>query len=120
MAEENYCIFPAGEEASFLFSKKYKTFTPTEEEVKQAKILIENFLNNRPEIQELKNYKTQYFGFINELNEKNIFANYFCDSMGQDWRKQILLVFDGGNCFFNIKANLNKKEVYDLQVNGEA
>ena len=30
------------------------------------------------------------------------------------------MVDDGGNCFFNVKVNLNTGQYYDLMVNGNA
>lgn len=70
---------------------------------------------------ELKNYKRQYVPVINQNGEKVIWINFFCqDFKHSDWRKEILIVDDGGNCYFNIKINLTTKKYSDLQINGNA
>ena len=69
---------------------------------------------------DLKHYKRQYIAFINEKGEKEVFINCFCRDWGKNWKKEIIMVKDGGNCYFNLKINLTTKTQYDLQVNGEA
>ncbi|WP_299316759.1 hypothetical protein [uncultured Maribacter sp.] len=42
----------------------------------------------------------------------------FCSTTASDkWRTNIVAVEDGGNCYFNIKINLNTKKYYDLDIN---
>jgi hypothetical protein len=65
-------------------------------------------------------YKRQYVSIINSIGEKEVWINCFCDSFYKDWKKQILHVDDGGNCFFNLKVNLSTKKCYDIFVNGYA
>jgi hypothetical protein len=65
-------------------------------------------------------YKRQYVSIINSNGEKEVWINCFCDSFDMDWKKQILHVNDGGNCFFNLKVNLSTKKCYDIFVNGYA
>jgi hypothetical protein len=69
---------------------------------------------------ELKRYKRQYIAVINENNEKEVWVNCFCNNLGINWKKNLVFVLDGGNCFFNLKINLTKEICYDLMVNGEA
>lgn len=66
-----------------------------------------------------KNYKVQLVPVINEKGEKEVWINCFCSSHG-DWRKGIIMVDDGGSCFFNLKINLSKSIAYELTVNGYA
>ena len=69
----------------------------------------------------LNGYKRQYVPVINEKGEKEIWINFFCSDFGsENWRTDIFTVFDGGNCFWNIKVNLTKKEYYELGINGYA
>jgi hypothetical protein len=67
-----------------------------------------------------KRHKRQYIAVINEKGEKEVWINCFCNSMNKNWRKVIIGVDDGGNCFFNLKINLTAKKYYDLMVNGHA
>ena len=73
----------------------------------------------RETILPLENYKIQFFGGINE-GERILWANYFCDDANIDWEKEIVSVDDGGNCFFNVKINLETREIFDFYINGEA
>jgi hypothetical protein len=81
----------------------------TELEIKKNSFIIE-----------LKRYKRQYVAVINENNEKEVWVNCFCDNLGINWKKNLVFVLDGGNCFFNLKINLTKEKCYALMVNGEA
>lgn len=66
------------------------------------------------------NYLKQLIIVTNNKGEKEVWVNYFCDTWNMNWKKEILLVHDGGNCYFNFKINLATKTFYDLSVNGEA
>jgi hypothetical protein len=74
----------------------------------------ESFLIN------LKKYKRQYVAVVNKKGEKEVWINCFCETWNSDWKKEIMMVDDGGKCFFNLKINLSKLSYYQLRVNGEA
>ena len=66
-------------------------------------------------------YYRQYMAVLNERGEKEVWINFFCDVWGStNWRSDILIVDDGGNCYFNLKVNLAKGTYYDLRINGYA
>ena len=66
-------------------------------------------------------YRKQLIVVTNKKGEKEVWVNCFCDTWGSDkWKTEILLVNDGGNCYFNFKINLTTKKFYDLGVNGLA
>lgn len=67
-----------------------------------------------------KQYKKQLVAVLNPEGEKEVWVNCFCDTEGDSWRNRIIVVFDGGPCFFNFKVNLRTKKVYELLVNGFA
>jgi hypothetical protein len=69
---------------------------------------------------DLTEYKRQYVAVTNDKGEKEVWINCFCDTWGKNWRKEQILVKDGGNCYFNLKINLTKGEYYELTINGEA
>jgi hypothetical protein len=69
---------------------------------------------------DLKRYKRQYVAVINNKGEKEIWINFFCNDWYMDWKKEIIIVKDGGDCFFNLKINLTTRKYYDLMINGEA
>lgn len=67
------------------------------------------------------NYRKQIIAVTNKKGEKEVWVNCFCHTWDNNkWKKDILLVHDGGNCYFNFKINLATKKFYDLGVNGEA
>lgn len=69
---------------------------------------------------DLERYKRQYMAVINDKGEKEVWVNCFCDSWGKNWRKERIIVKDGGNCYFNLKINIDTKKYYDFMVNGNA
>ncbi len=65
-------------------------------------------------------YKFQYVAAINNKGEKEVWINGFCNTQDSRWKEEILLVNDGGNCYFNLKLNLSTKECFQVAVNGYA
>ena len=65
-------------------------------------------------------YKKQLIAVTNSKGEKEIWVNCFCDNWDKSWRTEILVVEDGGPCYFNFKVNLTTKKIYDFGVNGLA
>lgn len=75
---------------------------------------VENFVIN------LSSYKRQYFPVINPTGQKEVWVNCFCKHFDKDWRKDMLEVRDGGNCYFSLKINLVTKQISQFIVNGDA
>ncbi len=69
---------------------------------------------------DLSKYRRQYVAVTNNKGEKVVWINCFCVAHGIKWKKEVIFVLDGGNCYFNLKINLAKRECYELMVNGEA
>jgi hypothetical protein len=61
----------------------------------------------------------QYAGFI-ESGERKIYINAFCDDLGIDWKRSVVVVADGGPCYWQAIYNVTTDEVEMLVVNGEA
>lgn len=61
----------------------------------------------------------QYAGFI-EDGERKIYINAFCDDPGMDWKREVVFVLDGGDCYWQAIFNVTTGEVEMLIVNGEA
>jgi hypothetical protein len=45
---------------------------------------------------------------LNSKGEKEVWINCFCRDGERDWRKNLVFVKDGGNCYFNLKVNLSR------------
>jgi hypothetical protein len=72
-------------------------------------------------------YRMQIIPALNHKGQKEIWINGFCshwneslEPFRQDWKKQLVSVKDGGNCYFNFKINLATKKYYAFSVNGYA
>jgi carbohydrate-binding DOMON domain-containing protein len=75
---------------------------------------------------DLTKYRRQYICVTNERAEKELWINFHCESFfsnptyTEEWKTGIVLIKDGGNCFFSLKINLTTKKYYNLLVNGFA
>jgi len=102
-------------------------WTPSEDDILALESGLENYLQDNPESfyegtpvwERLDEYNGQYIGIILD-GKKIIYANYFCDSIETDWRKDFVFVMDGGDCFFQFKYDVDPANFFDLQVNGVA
>jgi hypothetical protein len=79
--------------------------------------------NRNPENSDLKidsfhTYKRQLVTYVNPSGDKIVWINCCCYTWGQDWKKIIIEVSDGGSCYFNLTINLTGKQVSTLRVNG--
>jgi hypothetical protein len=65
-----------------------------------------------------KDYAYQYAFGIDSLQEKHVFVNAVCLSKAKHWRDNLILVDDGGSCYFNLNINLTKNKLDRFVVNG--
>jgi hypothetical protein len=98
---------------------------PTPKMLNDLKAQIESYVSSRAKAQgqELKNWEDYTFQYQGqeEKGRKFIFINAFCsqrDRQGLD--KKMVVIFDGGSCYFNVKYDPSLKEFFDLFINGEA
>jgi hypothetical protein len=80
----------------------------------------ENKPNKQNFIIDLKRYKRQYVAITNSKGEKEVWVNCFCGAGNTDWKKKLIIVDDGGNCYFTLKINLTRGKYYEFMVNGDA
>ena len=102
----------------------------TNEEIQEIEILLLSCLKTHnittdtnsmfSEYIELTKYKRQYVASINSKGEKKVFVNCFCsnDTDFINWEKELVLVDDGGLCFFNVTINLTTLTYEQLYING--
>jgi hypothetical protein len=57
---------------------------------------------------------------MNTKGDKEVWVNCFCRNAVGNWKEELILVQDGGNCYFQLKVNLNTKKYYEFTVNGNA
>lgn len=111
-----------------------KRFTPTIPEIFKAEVLFKNCLTtgkkdddgifvDKKMIDKPSAYYRQYVGFLNKKGQKVIFFNCFKKKIqlhGFNWKKDELMVMDGGNAFFNVMINLTTQACSRFIVNGDA
>jgi hypothetical protein len=107
-------------------------FTPTSEEIDSLEAKIEVRLTELKTtktdlefptfiIDNLKDYKRQYFGYVNEKGERIIYFNFFHNSGNvYGWREGEVVIKDGGYYYWRMKWNLTTNDIIDFYVNGEA
>ena len=86
---------------------------------------MESYVKSQAKTQgrELKGWQEYIFQYQGqeEKGRKFIFINALCaqrDRQGLD--KKIVITFDGGTCYFNVKYDPGQKVFFDLFINGEA
>jgi len=67
----------------------------------------------------LQKYKRQYVAVMNKNRQKVVWINFFCTAENKSWKKEIIVVQDGGVCYFNVKVNLTKKATFQLYINSD-
>jgi hypothetical protein len=98
---------------------------PSSTMLTDLKAQIESYVKSQAKAQgrELKrwqDYTFQYQG-QEEKGRKYIFVNALCVSTDRHTLdKQIIVILDGGSCFFNLKYDPGQKVFFDLIINGEA
>lgn len=134
-SDKKMVIFSNLEYTKWIVGNNYELWKPDNFDlIKINKILNKAVLDKqfyflkRQTLTELqKNYR-QYICFLNEKGEKIVYINSMCklsinynknnEPVPFDWKNEIIQIADGGNCYWNIKINLNTENYYDLIING--
>ena len=75
---------------------------------------------NGRELKAWTDYTFQYQG-RQSGDGKSVFINAFCtDGGNRDLDKDMVVVMDGGSCFFNLKYDPNTERFYDIIIHGDA
>jgi hypothetical protein len=122
-------IIPLKETGSYPFNDTYKQTILTKKELAVIDSLVDLCVEDynqsfKPEFRQFRinlqkgNYRKQLVAATNTKGEKEVWVNCFCRTWDNRWKKEIMYVDDGGNCYFNLKINLTSKKYYDLGVNG--
>ncbi len=101
-------------------------FTPDESTIMLLEARVPSFLAQQqnkfsahkpPILERFDAYKFQYWGEM-ENGKRVIVVNAFCANF-DNWKTQRVFVLDGGDCFFNVKYDMETGTFFDLSVNGE-
>ena len=129
----------------FLCLQDKERYTPTLDDIEKAETILKNWIKsensrlanqigNCPIIHNnLKNYRRQYFGYIDNSGNKIIYTTFNWDRYtlldrlrgyskdeSENWKKEKEMVLDGCSYHWEIKINLDTEELFDLGVNGIA
>jgi hypothetical protein len=124
----NRAIFSAEEteRIGHIFGGEAPFWMPTVDQVQELESLLPKYLNSHPPIDDKPvgdffEYGRQYFG-VTQKDRKLIYLNAFCNPSKFDhrWEKEIILVKDGGSCYFQVFFDPFKKEFVHLHYNGNA
>ncbi|HMQ78075.1 MAG TPA: hypothetical protein PKE39_05900 [Ignavibacteria bacterium] len=126
----NQTIIPAAEKMEWAFGRNYKQYSPSMEDIQTAEEVLKACFTKEASGtanpffgRKYEDYNMQFVGGELEGGDKIIWVNCFCMAESEilkKWKTEIVMVADGGNCFFNVKINLKNKEYYGLMVNGMA
>lgn len=105
-------------------------FTPTEDEIARLEAGLASSLSAADQkgrgarvIRELADYRRQYVGMVVD-GQRVVAITAFCkaedDFFTEKWETSMIVVADGGDCFWNAKTDLTTGEVVRFSVNGSA
>jgi len=102
-------------------------WTPSENDILILEETIAEYLsqnstqfNRQPPVWErLSEYQRQFIG-LTRNGSHIIYGNYFCNNLGINWRQDLVIVDDGGDCYFQVEYNVDRGMFIMLMVNGEA
>jgi hypothetical protein len=66
----------------------------------------------------LKSYKRQWFG-VTAGSKKLIYGNFLCEAQ-PGWDQAVIMVDDGGDCYFQLFYDVASREYLGLVINGNA
>ena len=110
-------------------------FTPQQEDILKAEeILNEQLANLNRDLlnqtgscpiihKKLSKYKRQYIGIITENGDKVVWINFVWKKdkgVLKKYGNEIIIIIDGCSYYWNVKVNLTKGKLFDLNINGSA
>jgi hypothetical protein len=70
-------------------------------------------------------YLRQYIGYVDRDGQRRIWGNFLCRDPGKlipdvKWREHLVIVHDGGDCYFNVDYSVTAGTFLAIRVNGTA
>lgn len=116
-SDTTYAVIKFNSEDTWIFKNSKPIDLSFNEIAELDKIILECVNNYKDELLDIKKYKRQYIPAINDNGEKLVWINCFCKHFDYDWKNQVIMVVDGGNCYFQMKINLTTKKYYNFHNN---
>ena len=117
-----------------------KTWKPDKSEINFTKKFLKEIIEKNimdygvKEISvNFNDYYYQFIPYLDKNNRKIIYVNSLCKDFVQnpiqdltrknaekeiEWKSHYFDVYDGGNCFWQVQVDVEKKEYFDFSVNG--
>lgn len=118
-----YAIFPSYCPNTIFNKSDFNAYDINQHELSQIDSLLlaayqtDTFLFKKP----IQKYYKQCIAAKNKKGEVIVWVNGGCyEPISNDYKYDIQIVHDGGNCFFAIWLNLTTKKYYRLHFHGEA
>ena len=127
---EKYVIFESGVYAGLVDSKA-EAFHPDEAEIKEVLDLWAKAVEQHNNSEMVKAVAAEMLVILDpqkyyrqlvptKVGDEHVyFVNSVCDPHGTRWKEDIILVKDGGSCYFQMKINFTKKEIQNFVINGK-
>jgi len=126
-------VIPASEakKQAILFGGPTEFWTPTSADVKELEARLPSFLHAealgagdaRKDIIEvrrrLRTYRRQYVGFVLD-GKKQILPNAFPKDEDFAWKREFIVVSDGGASFWRVLYDVRQRRLHHLLINGIA
>lgn len=109
--------------ASEYWPNNNHAWTPSEADVMALEEQLTGYLQDgHPALlQKLESYTRQYWGTITPDGSRAVYANFFCDAGRLDqWRTDLVMVLDGGDCYFQTLYDIEDNVFVWLAINGES
>jgi hypothetical protein len=107
-------------------------FTPTRAEIEKLEAglpdMLREALRGKPATspplwERVTTYRRQYLAFVDAGGTHWIWGNFMCVNAGRvgsdAWRKRIVNVDDGGDCFFNVEYSPDTGKYRHFEINGD-
>jgi hypothetical protein len=116
---ENTVVFGPDDEATDLYGDEV-TWTPDADDIATVDQLVADHIEAEGGLglDPVDAYARQYVGTGDEGDIVSV--NALCSYDDLDWEDELILVNDGGTCFWQAQVSLTANEVQLLQVNGSA
>ena len=137
---DNFTLLLNQSENEWFQYRELKTWKPTQEEIDLTEDMIPQIIEGNKGVYGIKeiyeninDYYYQLVPYIDENNRKIIYINSLCKSFvknpepklnsedqkkEKEWKSHLYEVTDGGNCFWQVKIDIENKEYFDFSVNG--
>lgn len=97
-------------------------WTPSDSQVAALEQALPIYLNRawpQGPLPDLSTYRFQYIGMVRDA-EPIIYINAFCQASGDEWKDLLVVVDDGGPCYFQLYYHPDGSRFSGLTINAEA